>query len=164
MDLVKPSSGLMFWMLLFFGIIFFILVKFVWPVILKALKEREDSIQSALDSAKQVKAEMAALKADNEKLLAEARNERDRLLREARDTKDSIIAEAKNKAQSEAQKLMTQARETINTEKNAAVAELKNQVAAMSIEIAEKILRTELSSDEKQKALVGNLIKDINLN
>jgi F-type H+-transporting ATPase subunit b len=104
------------------------------------------------------------MKADNEKLLAEARNERDRMLREGRDTKDKIIAEARDKAQAEANKIIASARETITNEKNAAVAEIKNQVASMSIEIAEKILRQELSNDDKQKMLVSNLMNDINLN
>jgi F-type H+-transporting ATPase subunit b len=133
-------------------------------MILNSLKEREESIANALNSAQKAKEEMAALKADNEKLLVQARAERDQLLKEARDTRDSIVAEAKNKAQVEANKIMAQARETINNEKNAAISELKNQVASMSIEIAEKILRQELSNDEKQKTLMDTLIKDISLN
>jgi F-type H+-transporting ATPase subunit b len=164
MELVKPSIGLIFWMMLFFSIIFFLLAKFAWPAILKGLKEREESIQNALDAAKKAKEEIASMKADNEKLLAEARNERDRMLREGRDTKDKIIAEARDKAQAEANKIIASARETITNEKNAAVAEIKNQVASMSIEIAEKILRQELSNDDKQKMLASNLMNDINLN
>lgn len=164
MDLVKPAIGLIFWMTLSFGIVLFILGKFAWKPILKALRDREGSIQDALDTAKKTKLEMAALKADNEKLLNQARAERDLMLKEARDTKDAIIAEAKTKATAEANKLMKSAREAINTEKNAAIAELKNQVALMSVEIAEKILRHELANDDKQKALMANLLKDVNLN
>ena len=104
------------------------------------------------------------MQADNEKLLIQARAERDLMLKEARDTKDAIVGEAKNKAQAEANKILATTRETINNEKNAAITELKNQVAAMSIEIAEKILRQELSNDEKQKSLMDNLMKDISLN
>jgi F-type H+-transporting ATPase subunit b len=133
-------------------------------MILKSLKEREESIANALNSARKAKEEMAALKSDNEKLIMQARAERDLLLKEARDTRDSIVAEARNKAQVEANKIMAQTRESINNEKMAALTELKNQVAAMSIEIAEKILRQELSNDEKQKNLMANLMKDVSLN
>jgi len=144
--------------------VLFILGKFAWPMILKSLKEREESIANALNAAQKAKDEMASLKADNEKLLNQARAERDALLKEARDTKDAIIAEAKNKATAESNRLLAQARESINNEKVAAITELKNQVASMSVEIAEKILRHELSNDEKQKTLMDNLMKDISLN
>jgi F-type H+-transporting ATPase subunit b len=164
MELIKPAFGLIFWMSISFLSVLFILGKFAWPMILKALKEREESIANALNAARKAKEEMTALQADNEKLIMQARAERDLLLKEARDTRDSIVAEAKNKAQSEANKIMAQARESINNEKLAAITELKNQVAAMSIEIAEKILRQELSNDEKQKSLMDNLMKDISLN
>jgi F-type H+-transporting ATPase subunit b len=164
MNLITPQFGLIFWMVVTFLTVLFILKKFAWKPILSALTEREKNIQDALDTAKKTKEEMTALKADNERLIQEARAERDQMLREARDTKDAIIAESKSKAQAEANKILAAARDTINTEKNAAITELKNQVASMSIEIAEKILRHELSNDEKQKALVNNLIKDISLN
>jgi len=164
MDLITPQFGLIFWMVVTFLTVLFILKKFAWKPILSALTEREKSIQDALDTAKKTKEEMKALQADNERLIQEARAERDKMLREARDTKDAIIAESKSKAQAEANKILAAARDTINSEKNAAITELKNQVASMSIEIAEKILRHELSNDEKQKALVENLVKDISLN
>ena len=164
MELIKPELGLIFWMSISFLTVLFILGKFAWPMILKALKEREESIANALNAARMAKAEMAALNADNEKLILQARAERDSLLKEARDTRDSIVAEAKNKAQVEANKILAQTRETINTEKMVALTELKNQVAAMSIEIAEKILRHELSNDDKQRNLMENLIKDISMN
>jgi F-type H+-transporting ATPase subunit b len=164
MDLITPQFGLIFWMVVTFLTVLFILKKFAWKPILTALTEREKSIQDALDTAKKTKEEMTALQADNERLIQEARAERDQMLREARDTKDAIIAESKSKAQAEANKILAAARDTINTEKNAALTELKNQVASMSIDIAEKILRHELSNDEKQKALVENLVKDISLN
>ena len=164
MELIKPEIGLIFWMTLSFLVVLFILGKFAWPMILKALKEREESIANALNSARKAKEEMAALNADNEKLIMQARAERDLLLKEARDTRDSIVAEARTKAQTEANKIMAQTRETINTEKMAALTELKNQVAAMSIEIAEKILRQELSHENKQKSLMDNLMNDVSLN
>lgn len=164
MELIKPAFGLIFWMSLSFLTLLFILKKFAWKPILDMLHERENNIAEALNTAKKAREEMASLKADNERLINEARLERDKMLREARDTKDAIIAEAKGKAQQEANKILNQTRETIQMEKNAALTELKNLVAGMSIEIAEKILRTELSNDDKQKALVQNMLKDINMN
>ncbi len=164
MDLIVPSIGLIFWMTLTFLVVFFLLKKMAWTPILKSLKERETSIQDALDSAEKAKAEMKALQASNEAILMEARNERDKLLKEARETKESIIGEAKAASQKEADKIMQSAREVIQSEKMAAIDEMKSQVAKLSLEIAEKILRTELSSDEKQKALVDTLLNEVTLN
>jgi F-type H+-transporting ATPase subunit b len=164
MDLILPSVGLIFWMTITFLIVFFLLRKMAWKPILGALKDREKSIQEALDSAQKAKEEMAALQASNEAILMEARNERDKLLKEARDTKENIISEAKTGAQKEADKIMQSARESIQSEKTAAMDELKNQVAKLSIEIAEKIIRTELSSDEKQKALVNTMLNEVSVN
>jgi F-type H+-transporting ATPase subunit b len=164
MQLVKPEFGLIFWMLVSFGVIFWILKKFAWKPILTMLKEREESITNALNSAERAKKEMEALQSNNEKLLAEARNQRDIMLKEAREIKDQIIGEAKGAAQKEADKLLKSARENIQSEKNSAIAEMKNQVAALSIEIAEKILKEELSSSDKQKTLVKTLLNDVNLN
>lgn len=163
-SLTTPGIGLIFWTTIVFLLLVFILSKYAWKPILNAVKTREQGIEDALAAAEKAKTEMQELKAGNEKILAEAKAERDALLKEARDTKDSIVAEAKAKATKEAERIMTAAREQITNEKNAAVTELKNQVAALSIEIAEKILRSELSSDDKQKALVNNLMKDVNLN
>jgi F-type H+-transporting ATPase subunit b len=164
MELVKPAIGLLFWMVVSFGIVLFILKKFAWKPILNMIKERETSIESALNAAEKAKLEMTSLKSSNEKLLAEARIERDNILKEAREIKDSIVNEAKTKAKQEADKIVTAARENIQNEKMAAITELKNQVATLSIDIAEKILKTELSSDEKQKSLVKNLLEGIKLN
>ncbi len=164
MELVKPDFGLIFWMLLSFGILVFLLTKFAWKPILKALKEREHSIEDSLRSAEKARNEMANLKADNEKLLAEARNERDKILKEAREAKDNIINEARGKASEEADRLIKIARESIHNEKMAAITDLKNQVANLSIEIAEKVIRQQLSTDEKQKALVAEMLKDVKLN
>ncbi len=164
MELVTPAFGLMFWMLVSFGIIFFLLKKFAWKPILTMLKEREDSIQTALDSAKKAKEEMLALQSNNERILNEAKVEKAALLKEARELKDSIIAEAKEKASKEGERMIAIARENINNEKMAAITELKNQVATLSLEIAEKILKEELTSPEKQKTLVKALLDDVNLN
>ena len=164
MELVKPAFGLIFWMLLSFSIIFLILKKFAWKPILNMLNERETSIQNALDSAEKAKEEMKALQSNNEKILADARAERDQLLKDAREIREKMISEAKGTAAKEADRLLAIARENIQNEKMAAITELKNQVATLSIEIAEKILKSELSSDEKQKTLVNSLLKDVNLN
>lgn len=164
MDLILPSVGLIFWMTVTFLIVFFLLRKLAWKPILGALKDREKYIQEALDSAQEAKEKMVALQASNEAILMEARNERDKLLKEARETKESIIAEAKAGAQKEADKIMQNAKEGIQSEKASAMDELKSQVAKLSIEIAEKIIRTELSSDEKQKALVNTMINEISAN
>ena len=162
--LLEPAVGLIFWTTLTFVILLVLLGKFAWKPILNAIQSREEGFEKALASAESALNDMRELKSNNEKILAEARNERDALIKEAREAKDAIIAEAKTKAQKDADRIMSSAREQITNEKNAAVTELKNQVATLSLEIAEKILRSELSSDEKQKALVTNLMKDVNLN
>lgn len=164
MDLIQPSAGLIFWMTLTFVVVFLILRKFAWKPILKALSDREKSIQDALDSARTAKEEMAQLKVGNEKILQEARNERDALLKEARTTKDSIISEAKTQAKKKADKLVQSARESILSEKEAALNELKKQVATLSVDIAEKLIKKELSSDEKQKSLIDSVLNDIRMN
>ncbi len=164
MELVKPAFGLIFWMFVSFGIIFYLLKKYAWQPILKMLKEREEGIQTSLDSAKKAREEMAALQSSNERILSEAKAERDALIKEAREIKESIINEAKTKATQEAGRLMAAARENINNEKMAAITELKNQVALLSMEIAEKILKEELTSQEKQKTLIKALLEDVNLN
>jgi len=163
-SLIEPSVGLIFWTSITFIILLVLLGKFAWKPILSAIKTREQGIEEALASAEKALNDMRELRSNNEKILADARNERDNLLKEARDTKEAIIAEAKVKSQAEAERIMSSAREQITNEKNAALVELKNQVATLSIEIAEKILRSELSGDEKQKALVTNLMKDVTLN
>jgi F-type H+-transporting ATPase subunit b len=162
--LTTPGIGLIFWTTIVFILLLVLLSKYAWKPILTAIKEREESITNALSSAEKAKTEMKELKSANEIILNQARTERDTMLKEARDMKESIINEAKTRSQKEADRIMAAARDQINAEKNAAVTELKNQVAALSIEIAEKILRSELSSDDKQKALVNNLMKDVNLN
>lgn len=162
--LVTPEIGMLFWTAVVFLILMLLLTKFAWKPILAAVKEREASIEEALNSAEDAKRAMAELKSNNEDLLNEARAERDAMMKEARTIKDDIIAEAKGKASEDAEKILASARESIQHEKMAAITELKNQVALLSIEIAEKILKDELSSADKQKALIDNVVKDINLN
>lgn len=163
-SLIEPAVGLVFWTTITFILLLVLLGKFAWKPILNAIKTREKGIEDALASAENALKDMRELKANNEKSLNEARAAREELMKEAREIKEAIIAEAKTKAQVDTERILASAREQINSEKNAAVAELKNQVASLSIEIAEKILRSELSSDEKQKALVNNLMKDVTLN
>lgn len=163
-SIVSFDYGLIFWMSLTFLTVLFILAKFAWKPIMKAIKERETSIENALKSAENAKAEMNNLKAENEKILQEARNERDRMIKEAREIRESMISEAKDKAKTEGEKLITSARESIQNEKMAAITDLKNQVAQLSIDIAEKILARELSSENKQKELLGDLLKEVKLN
>lgn len=164
MELVKPSIGLIFWMIVSFSIILFLLKKFAWAPILGMIKEREESIEQALASAEKAKEEMKRLQSNNERILAEAKTERELLLKDAREIREKMIAEAKGMATKEGERLLKSARENIQNEKMAAITELKNQVATLSIDIAEKILKSELSSDEKQKSLVNTLLKDVNLN
>lgn len=163
-DIVKPELGLFFWMMVTFLIVLFLLTKFAWKPIMKMIKDREASIDDALKSAEKAKAEIASMQADNERLLNEARRERDAMLKEARDMKDAIVAEAKGKAKEEADKLLASARESIQNEKMAAITDLKNQVAQLSIDIAETMLKRELSAENKQKELIGDLLKDAKLN
>ncbi|MBK7886573.1 MAG: F0F1 ATP synthase subunit B [Bacteroidetes bacterium] len=164
MELVKPEFGLIFWMSISFLIVVFLMRKFAWGPILSSLKERETSIEEALNAAKKAKEDVANLKAENERILQEARNERDLILKEARETKDMIVNEARSKAQTEGDRMITIAREAITNEKLAAITELKNQVATLSIEIAEKVIRQQLSNDDKQKALVQEMLKDVKMN
>ena len=164
MDLVTPGIGMIFWSTLFFLILLFILGKFAWPAILTAVKARNESIKNALDAADKAKVEMAKLQADNKMILAEAKAERDSMLKEAKEIKDSLIAEAKEKASEEAKKLVQSAREAIQAEKDAAVSEMKAQMVNLSIDIAEKILRTKLEDSKAQKDLVTKLVNEADLN
>ena len=140
------------------------LKKFAWKPILDAVNEREEGIKNALLSAENAKKEMRNLKSDNEKLLSDARVERDIMLKEAREIKDKIVSEAKAEAQVQAGKMIEQAKAAINSEKNAAMAELKNQVSSLSIDIAEKVLRNELTDKASQTKLVEKMLGDVKLN
>lgn len=164
MQIVTPELGLIFWQLVIFLIVLALLAKFAWKPILTSLKEREDSIETALRMADQAKLEMQMLKAGNEKLLAEARQERDRIMQEANQLSNQLIEQAKTKATEEGGRLIVQAREAIQNEKNAALAEVKNAAAKLSIDIAERILRRELSDSLAQQQLVDSYLKDVQLN
>jgi len=164
MDLVTPGIGMIFWSTLFFLVLLFILGKFAWPAILTAVKARNESIRNALAAADRAKEEMAQLQSDNEKILAEAKAERDAMMREAKTMKDKLIAEAKEKASEEADKLVKNARESIQREKAAALNDMKEQMATLSVDIAEKILRMKLEGSKAQKELVDKLINEADLN
>ena len=164
MQIVTPELGLIFWQLVIFGIVLLLLRAFAWKPILASLKERESSIEGALRMADQAKLEMQELKAGNEKLLAEARMERDRILKEATDVSNQLIEQAKNKATEEGSRMILQAREAIQNEKNMALAEVKNTAAKLSIDIAERILRRELADQPAQQQLVDSYLKEVKLN
>ncbi len=163
MDLLTPGTGLLFWQTVVFLALFVFLAKFAWKPILGSLKEREESIQQALDAAEKAKKDMAALQAGNEKLLREAREERDRIVRDAREAANRLIDQAQTEAKRSADRMIEDAKSVINTEKQAALREVKAQVAMFSIEIAEKLVRKNLSSDKAQKELAEAYLKEINL-
>ena len=164
MDLITPEIGLLFWQTIVFLVLILILAKFAWRPILGAVKEREDSINNALSSAEEARKEMQNLKADNEQLRKEARAERDAILKEARELKEKVLASATEEAQTKADMIVAQAKESIEMEKKAAMAEIKSQVANFSIEIAEKVIRKELSSKEKQHQMINEMLGDVTLN
>ena len=158
------SYGLFFWQAIILVILIILLAKFAWKPILAALAAREEGISNALLAAENAKKDMQNLKADNEKLLAEARAERDAMIKEAREIKEKMIADAKSEAQAQGEKMIEAAKASIESEKNAAMAELKNQVSTLSLEIAETLLKGELSNKEAQTKLVEKMLGDAKLN
>ena len=157
------SIGLFFWQTIIFILLIFLLKKYAWKPILDAVNEREEGIKNALLSAEKAKEEMASLQSDNEETLKKARAERYSLLKEAREIKQQLIDDATNAAPSAAKKMISQAQETIQNEKNAAIVDLKNQVAGLSMDIAEKVLKEKLSDDKTQMKLVKDLVKEVTL-
>lgn len=164
MDLILPDYGLLFWTALVFCLLLFLLAKFAWKPILNAVNAREQKIHEALELADKTRAEMLLLQAENEKILKEARAERDAIMNDAKQTAVEMVESAKNKAKVEANKIVESAKATIASEKDAAIRDLKNQLAGFSLDIAEKIVRSELSTDAKQKELAEKLADDINMN
>jgi len=160
---VTPDYGTIFWMVIIFGIALFILGKFAWKPIIKALKERENSIAEALSSSEKVKEEMIKLKDSNEKVMAEARQEKENILNEAKKIKEQIVGEAREEAQKEGKKIIESARQQIKTEKQAAISDIKEGINELSIKIAEKIIRKELKDKEDQKAMINELLKEVKL-
>ena len=164
MELLTPGTGLIIWQLIVFVGLFFLLSKLAWKPIISSLKERETSIQDALSTAENARLEMSKLKADNEKLLKEAREERDKMLRDARDASNRMKDEAQQDAKKTADKIIEEARAAINIEKQAALKEVKIQVAMFSLAISEKLMKKNLSDDKAQKELVEGYIKDLKIN
>lgn len=164
MDLITPGIGLVFWTAVTFLVLLFILRKFAWKPILGAVSDREEGIKDALASAEKARLEMQNLQADNERILKEARAERETMLKEAREIKTKMIADAKEEAQAQANKMIEQAQTAIESEKKSAMAELKNHVAGLSVEIAEKVVREELSNKDKQLKLVETMLGEATLN
>jgi F-type H+-transporting ATPase subunit b len=161
--MLSVSIGTVIWTTIAFLVVVFVLAKFAWKPILNSIREREESIEEALESAERAKEKMRDLEANNEKLLVEARQEREEIIKSAREAKEKMITEAKEKAQAEADKVLKNAQDSIRAEKASAIKELKGLVSELSIEIAEKILKEELSAD-KQKALIEASMKDAKLN
>ena len=164
MDLVNPGFGLIFWTAISFIFLLLILRKFAWKPILGAVEHREEGIKSALASAEDARKEMQNLKADNERILQEARAEREAMLKDARDMKNKIVTDAREEAQAQASKMIEQAQIAIESEKKSAMAELKSHVAGLSIDIAEKVVRNELSNKDKQLKLVEDMLGEATLN
>ena len=158
------SFGLFIWQVLIFVGLIFLLKKFAWKPILDAVNDREEGIKNALESAENARKEMQNLQADNQRILQEARLERDNMLKDAREMKEKMVADAKNEAQAQGLKMIEQAKAAIESEKNAAMAELKLQVSTLSLSIAEKILKDELSNKEAQTKLVEKMLGDVKLN
>lgn len=164
MELLTPGLGLIFWQLIGFLALLFILGKFAWKPILGALNERETSIEQALTAAEKAKDEMAQLKSENEQLLAAARKEREQMLRDATEAANKLREEAREQASQESARIVEDARASIEVQKQAALADVKQQVAEMSLTIAEKILRQQLDDQDQQKTYVSKLIEDLNQN
>ena len=162
--MLTPELGLIVWTTIAFGILFFVLSKFAWKPILNSVNQRESSIKDALDEAEKARLEMENLQADNERILKEARAERESMLKEARELKNKMITDAKDEAQKEASKMIEQAQAAIESEKKAAMAELKSHVAGLAVDIAEKVVRDELTNKDKQMQLVESMLGDTKLN
>jgi F-type H+-transporting ATPase subunit b len=164
MDLLTPGFGLFFWTLIAFLTVIFLLKKFAWGPILSALHERENSIADSIASAEKMKSEMNNMKSENEMLLNQAREERTQMLRDAKETKDKMINDAKELAKEEANKIIAEARVQIDQQKNAALVDVKNQMGSLVIEVAEKVLRKELSNKAESQNYIQTLANEIKLN
>ena len=163
-SLTTPAFGTIFWTTLIFCLFFFLLAKFAWKPILSAIKARDEMIKGSLEAAEKAREEMAKLQSNNEEILRKAREDREAILSEAKEIKEKIIVEAKEKANIEAQKSVTQARQQIQAEKTAAINDIKKQVAELSVTIAEKILKKELENKGEQEKIIDTLIDEIKLN
>lgn len=164
MRLLIPEFGLLIWTLVAFLVFYFILKKKAWPLIIKGLRDRENTISESLATARKVKEEMAQMKSENEALLASAREERAKMIKEARETKEKMINDAKESAKTEANKIISDAQAAINAQKMAAIIDVKNQVGKLVIEVSEKVLKKELSNKDAQESHIQNLVDSVKLN
>lgn len=164
MRLLIPEFGLLIWTLVAFLVFYFILKKKAWPLIMKGLRDRENTISESLATARKVKEEMAQMKSENEALLASAREERAKMIKEARETKEKMINDAKESAKTEANKIISDAQAAINAQKMAAIIDVKNQVGKLVIEVSEKVLKKELSNKDAQESHIQNLVDSVKLN
>jgi F-type H+-transporting ATPase subunit b len=163
-SLTSPGVGTIFWSAIIFGVFFLLLAKFAWKPILAAVKARDEMIKGSLESAEKAREEMLKLQSDNEAILKKAREERETILREAREIRDKLISEAKGQASEEASRLIEKARQAIEGEKTKAMAEIRDQVASLSVAIASKLIGSELSKSGEQEKLINNYLNDIDLN
>jgi F-type H+-transporting ATPase subunit b len=163
-SLTSPAIGLVFWSVLIFGLFFFLLTKFAWKPILNAVKSRDEMIKGSLEAAEKAREDMLRLQSDNETILRKAREEREVILKDARDIRDKLIAEAKEKASDEAEKIVEKARTGIESEKGKALAEIHDQVATLSVDIASKLLGVQLKKSGEQEKLIDNYLKEIDVN
>ena len=161
MDLLLPGIGLLVWTLVAFLLVFFILKKFAWKIIIKSLDDREKGISDSLETAKKLKAEMALMKSENESLMQQAREERSKMLKEAKETRDKMVSDAKEQAKAEAAKVIADAHATIQTEKMAALTEVKNQIGNMVIDIAEKVIRKQLDNKAEQEKYIQQMAGEL---
>lgn len=164
MDLITPDFGLIIWMVISFGIVLFILKKAAWRPILNALEQRENTIEESLQSAKRAKEEMSKVKADNEKILEEAKIERNNIINEGREIKEKIVNDAKEEASKEAKIIIDDARKTINNEKQIAIEEMKTQIVELSVDIAEKVISKNLKDDKAQQDYIKKTLNELNIN
>ncbi len=164
MDLITPDLGLLFWTGLVFILLLFLLTKFAWKPILNMVNKREKDIEEALELAKKTRVEMAALQSQNESLLKETKAERDAIIKDAREVASKMVEDAKGKAKVEGEKMIEGARLAIQSEKHAALADMKSQVTELALEIAEKVVKNTLSDSSKQKELATTLAEELNLN
>lgn len=164
MELLKPDLGLFVWTLIAFLTVFLILRKYAWGPILTSLGEREKGIADSIASAERIKAEMATMQSEHQKLMVQAREERTQMLNEAKDLKDKIVNEAKDQAKNEASKIISEARVQIDHMKMAAMTEVKNEVASLALQVAEKVLRKNLSNDAEQSSFAKKLAEEVSLN
>jgi len=163
-SVIKPTFGLLIWTTIFFALFWFVIGKMAFKPIANALKNREDDIKNSLEEAQRAKEEMASLKAENEVILAEAREERAKIIKEAKEVKDTLINDAKTKAKEEAQRIVTSAKQEIENEKQAAIIEVKNKVGMMATDIAEKVIKRELKGQAEHESFVNTLVNEIKLN